>query len=112
MWRAARGPWSGTENLTGVLQAQCATLQVKTPRPDWCTRSHLKTWFGVGGQPAPIFTSHDVARGIKGLVRDRGHGLRAAGLDADAHPRRACPQMGTQTAAAAPVLRRWAHRPR
>ena len=31
-WRAARGPRSGTENLTRVLVAQCATLQVGPQR--------------------------------------------------------------------------------
>jgi hypothetical protein len=58
------------KNLTGVLGAQCATLQGQdpaarprrqTPPPDWCTGSqHPKTWSGVGGQPSSILPSHDV----------------------------------------------------
>jgi Transposase DDE domain group 1 len=40
------------------------------------------------------------------VVRDRRAGLRAAGLDPDARPGRSPPPVGTQTAPAAPVLRR------
>ena len=45
------------------------------------------------------------------LVRDRRAGLRTAGLDPDARPTRERPPLGTQAAAAAPVLRRRAPGP-
>jgi len=43
-------------------------------------------------------------------VRAGSNGVRAAGLDPDARPARPGPALGTQTAAAAPVQRRRAHR--
>jgi Transposase DDE domain group 1 len=46
------------------------------------------------------------------LVRDRGAGLRTAGVDPDARLRRPGPPLGTQTAAAADLRRRRADRPR
>src|SRR5258708_19430136 len=63
-----------------------------------------------GHRPARPATAR--LRAESALVRAGGHGLRTPGLDGDARPGRPGPGLGTQTAAAAPVLHRRAPGPR
>src|SRR4029450_7642377 len=54
--RDARGPRPGTEILTGVLEAQCATHQGQAPAPDSYTGSGTRLRSASAGSPSQIFT--------------------------------------------------------
>ena len=69
--------------------------------------------------PDPVRQGHraaePAAQGLRAepdLVRDRGPGLRAAGLDADDRARRPCPPLGTETPPPARLRRRGTPRAR
>ena len=96
-----------TAFATSTKGGQLADLELRHRRratvrgPDPLRQGHR------AAQPAPAGLHAE-----PDLVRDRRHGLRTAGLDADARPGRPRPPLGTQTAAAADLHLRRAHRPR
>src|SRR4030095_14101448 len=62
--RAARGPRSGTESLTGVLEAQCATRQGQSPSARLNPRAHdPETIPASAGNPTTFSRSRDVPAG-------------------------------------------------
>src|SRR5215216_53540 len=68
--RAARGPRSGTESLTGVLEAQCATRQGQSPSARLNPRAHdPETIPASAGNPTTFSRSRDVPAGTPRLIR-------------------------------------------
>src|SRR5690242_19211742 len=66
--RDARGPRSGTEILTGVLEAQCATHQGQGPGARLLYGLRYQHALGADGQPTPISRRRGVLTGIPGLI--------------------------------------------
>src|SRR5215471_9329273 len=61
--RDARGPRPGTEILTGVLEAQCATHQGHGPGARLLYGLRYQHALGVGGHPTPISRRRGVLTG-------------------------------------------------
>ena len=96
-----------TAFATDAKKGQLADLELRHRRRARC-EDRIRNAQGHRAAQPP-------AQGLRpepAVVRDRGPGLRAPGLDPDARPDRDRPPLGTQTAPAAPVLRRRAPRPR
>src|SRR6266516_1628964 len=54
-WKAARGPRSGTENLTGVLEATVCDPSRSGPAPDLITASRAKITAASAGDQTAVF---------------------------------------------------------
>jgi hypothetical protein len=74
--RAARGPRSETEILTGVLEAQRATRQGQGPGARLLYGLRDQHALGVGGQPTPISRRRGVPAGIPGLLLSHAQQVR------------------------------------
>src|SRR4030095_10744947 len=77
--RAARGPRSGTEPLTGVLQAQCATRQGQSPSARLNPRAHdPETIPASAGNPTTFSRPRDVPAADTSTA-PKIHGAQAGG---------------------------------
>ena len=96
-----------TAFATDARRGQLADLELRHRRRARCEdRIRCAKDTGLRNLPLQRF------RPEPAVVRDRHPGLRTPGLDTDDRPGRDRPPLGTETAPAAPVLRRWAPRPR